>query len=53
MKGPVLCHHPVVYLGDGNVPHSVLVVALILARLDQGAWRQELCLLRRLDIGEG
>jgi hypothetical protein len=51
MKAPVLRHHPLVSLGDGNAQDGTLVLALILARLDQGRC-QELCLLRRLDVGE-
>jgi hypothetical protein len=34
MKAPVLRHHLLVRLGDGDPPHDVLVVAPLLARLE-------------------
>jgi hypothetical protein len=37
MKVSALRHHPLISLGDGNAPDDALMLAPILAQLDQGA----------------
>jgi hypothetical protein len=52
MTAPVLRHHPLVCLGDGDPPHGTLEVAMLLACLEKGRRSKELCLLCRLDVWE-
>jgi hypothetical protein len=38
MKAMALCHHLLVCLGNGDRPHGALMVAMLLACLEQ--WRR-------------